>query len=292
MPPASRLTPPLSPSPASQPTYGCSLPAWSTGVISAALVVAFYFFFDDYRLRPLGVKGEVPELDAQAWLIVVVTAFNQCLSWAGWTSYEAMLGLVIYNAYGWETRENPRVAMIWFAFSFGLLVGAVVYQAFLKRHFSPLQIAVAKNTVLLCAAFLLVRWDHMSKPIGWTLLATGVGLLSFSEILTLNLHQTLLTLSLQPAQQARYNTLVQVACQLGRCIGPVGTTKLYELVIAQTAKQNEVETDDREVKLRAINVVAIVQISTLLVANVVPMLVWRRYYGSWQRKLSAPTSLL
>ena len=39
--------------------------------------------------------------------MVVVTAFNQCLSWAGWTSYEAMLGLVIYNEYGWEGAPPP-----------------------------------------------------------------------------------------------------------------------------------------------------------------------------------------
>jgi len=144
-----------------QPNYAtcapaAALPAVFTAATSAVLVVAFYFCFTDYRLRPPGgdAKGDVPELDAHARLVVAVTAFNQCLSWAGWTSYEAMLGLVIYNEYGWEVRENPRVAMIWFAFSFGLLIGAVVYQAYLKRHFSPLQIAVAKNVVLLysCAA--------------------------------------------------------------------------------------------------------------------------------------------
>ena len=80
------------------------------------LVVAFYFCFTDYRLRPPGgdAKGDVPELDAHARLVVAVTAFNQCLSWAGWTSYEAMLGLVIYNEYGWEgigrRRHTPRAA--------------------------------------------------------------------------------------------------------------------------------------------------------------------------------------
>jgi len=267
-----------------------ALPAVFTAATSAVLVVAFYFCFTDYRLRPPGgdAKGDVPELDAHARLVVAVTAFNQCLSWAGWTSYEAMLGLVIYNEYGWEVRENPRVAMIWFAFSFGLLIGAVVYQAYLKRHFSPLQIAVAKNVVLLYSAFLLVRWNHTSRPIAWSLLASGVGLLSFSEILTLNLHQMLLTLALQPAQQARYNTLVQVACQLGRVLGPVATTKLYEVLLVAVAKQHGVGVDDKSAKLRAVNVVAFVQISTLLVANVVPMLVWRRYYGAWKRSPTAP----
>jgi len=81
---------------------------------------------------------------------------------------------------------------------------------------------------------------------------------------------------------------VQVACQLGRVLGPVATTKLYEVLLVAVAKQHGVGVDDKSAKLRAVNVVAFVQISTLLVANVVPMLVWRRYYGPWKRSPTAP----
>jgi len=137
------------------------------------------------------------------------------------SGFEAVLGLIVFDAYGWGQREGFRVwgpltAMLFFFFS---LLPTLLW----RLNWAKVACAVTCFQLFIFAG---INYENFSEVVPlWRMYVSLMGLCALSVNAVLN--QTLLSQRLPPHLQAFGNAVCAGAGTAGRTIGPLLSTALY-----------------------------------------------------------------
>lgn len=202
-----------------------------------------------------------------AWLNCLANFTSGAAFLAG---FEATISLQIFTAYGWGTRESWKA---WGPFACSQLLFAVLISPVCIDKLNPNKVWIVCATLMTLSIALGVNWFDLSQPIPvWLFLLENVfanGMVLHNQLL-----QGLMTSQLPPAKQAKFQALNALAGQVGRAMGPLVATMVFNWAVHAEGAGNGSGANWSRIYMIAVG----------MPGQFLPALWFRRVYGNWEDK--------
>lgn len=206
-------------------------PGWTTVVLNGAVLALIYVQFVDYELLPSFPKAAGAELPPVPWKAVAVcytTGFCICLGYIG--GMEAVLALTLKQRYDYGVQDSLPMWLAWAASNLvGFLGGTSV-----PKFVNWAKLAVVWSAFRFFGLGMLNLFDWgAAPPLGSFLVFFMLydAAMNFSYLA----HLAILGQRLPPQHQMKFQTGLVVINLLGRAIGPVLFSGIYDASNAAAA---------------------------------------------------------
>jgi len=211
---------------------GYSMPGyWTLVECTVSFIVVCAWFNDNEMLPQSPETAPTTEADVEKARVSKVTLracmFMSFMVTMGFMAgFETLMGLAVFNSYGWGPREAGLRA--WVPFACASFFSMILAPGFIDSiNWAKLQVVCA----ILVPGLTLALAIHVSD------LSTPVPLWSFYLSLIAYIPNTLIfiliasivAVRILPHEQVQANAMIQLIGQVGRGIGPVVATQWYEM---------------------------------------------------------------